>query len=100
MPAIRKTRQQKIVAAQRQRDTVKPNNHPSMGTTGASTSPALDPAENLKAVHSYVFHYLQHIGWITLACLALLLAATIWLSDLSWFSSLRTILHLGTLTIR
>lgn len=89
----RKTRQQKIQASRRHNaagaDPVKAITADSRNHDEAAAATSLQ--------YAYVLQDLKKIAWITAICLALLLLATILISDIQPFVQLRQTLHLPTL---
>jgi hypothetical protein len=89
----RKTRHQKIQASQRQSaggaDPIK------VVSQDSGNSSVSAPAASFQ--YAYVLQDLKKIAWITVICLALLLLATVFISDIQPFVQLRHALNLPTL---
>jgi hypothetical protein len=92
---MRKTRTQKIQAAERRERLVDQSSALTTSLTSSTfptdtpgTLPAADTA------YAYVGHDLRRISVITAGCFLLLGLATVLLSDFSWMTQLRQILRL------
>jgi hypothetical protein len=94
--AKRKTRDQKIKSSERQVKQVQPIDYQTSDIPIA-TQQLNQNTTTTSHEYDYISHDLHKIGWIMLLCVALLAIATILISDLSPFVTLRQSLHLPTL---